>query len=157
LFYAVTAADHTVSSDGYITGLGSSGAPSGNFVYVRPPSTALPPERAASAETEIYAVPNPVTRESLAPWRLQPNNSDPTGVKVEFHHMPRSRGKLTIYTLAGDRVRELPFDATSGDGSVVWDLVSRNGQDVTSGVYLYTVEAEDPAFHRFVGKLVIIR
>jgi hypothetical protein len=40
---------------------------------------------------------------------------------------------------------------------VAWDLVSRNGQDVASGVYLYTVEADDPSFSRFVGKLVVIR
>lgn len=161
LFYAVTASDHALADFGggllVPTGPGIAGHPSGNFAYVSPPTAALAPERAADAEHEIYAVPNPVTRESLAPWQLQPNNDDPTGIKVEFHHLPQSPGVLTIWTLAGDRVRELRFDGSTGDGTVAWDLVSRNGQDVTSGVYLYTVEAQDPAFHRFVGKLVIVR
>jgi hypothetical protein len=40
---------------------------------------------------------------------------------------------------------------------VAWDLVSRNGQDVTSGVYLFSVEADDKNFKRFVGKFVVIR
>jgi hypothetical protein len=54
-------------------------------------------------------------------------------------------------------VKEISFDGRNGNGTVPWDLVSRNGQDVTSGVYLYTVEADDPQFKRFIGKFVIVR
>jgi hypothetical protein len=64
---------------------------------------------------------------------------------------------IRIYTLAGDLVEEIPFDGTSGAGTVAWDLVSRNGQDVASGVFLYSVEAQDEAFDRFIGKFVVIR
>jgi hypothetical protein len=39
-------------------------------------------------------------------------------------------------------------------GSVDWDLLSRNGQPVTSGIYLYAVTGSG-LLHR--GKLVIIR
>jgi hypothetical protein len=39
----------------------------------------------------------------------------------------------------------------------MWDLVSRNGQDVTSGVYLFSVEPEDNCFQRTIGKFVVIR
>jgi hypothetical protein len=105
----------------------------------------------------VYVVPNPATPESMKPWTLEPNNDDPTGIKVEFHHLPYSTGKLTIFTLSGDMVTELPFDGTTGNGSIAWDLVSRNGQDVTSGVYLFSVETDDASFKRFVGKFVVIR
>jgi hypothetical protein len=160
LFYAVTASDvrmHPGADSVAVPVAGLAGDPGGNFAYVVQPSTALPRERAGSAEDEIYVVPNPATAETLAPWRLQPNNDDPTGLKVEFHHLPRTTGRVTLWTLAGDRVRDLAFDARDGNGTLAWDLVSRNGQDVASGVYLYTVDADDPAFRRVVGKLVIIR
>jgi hypothetical protein len=36
--------------------------------------------------------------------------------------------------------------------------VSRNGQDVTSGVYLFSVETDyNAAFGRKIGKFVVIR
>jgi hypothetical protein len=39
-----------------------------------------------------------------------------------------------------------------------WDLVSRNFQDITSGIYLYSVETEiNKAFTRKIGKFVVIR
>jgi len=40
---------------------------------------------------------------------------------------------------------------------LIWDLLSRNGQDVTSGVYLFSVEPSDGRFPRTVGKFVVIR
>jgi hypothetical protein len=160
-FYSVTATDHKVDfgSGGALTatGPGLAGEPSGSFIYLNPPTDATPREQAGDLESEIYVVPNPATPTSLSPWTLQPNNDDPTGVKIEFHHLPRSTGKVRVFTLSGDLVKELQFDGTSGNGSLAWDLVSRNGQDVTSGVYLFSVEASDEAFKRFVGKFVVIR
>jgi hypothetical protein len=41
------------------------------------------------------------------------------------------------------------------DGQASWDLVSRNGQDVASGIYLFSVEASDAPTQR--GKFVLIR
>lgn len=164
-FYSVTATDHKLEdpnpSDGIdqlvIAGAGLSGDPSSNFVYLNPPTTALAPERADAIQDEVYVVPNPATVKTMKPWKLEPNNDDPTGTKIEFHHLPRSTGLVTIFTLSGDMVQELPFDGTTGNGSLAWDLVSRNGQDITSGVYLFSVESDNSAFKRFVGKFVVVR
>ena len=41
------------------------------------------------------------------------------------------------------------------DGQARWNLISRNGQDVVSGIYLFTVELGGAVKHR--GKFVIIR
>ena len=35
--------------------------------------------------------------------------------------------------------------------------LKRNGQEITSGVYLFSVEADQSDFERFVGKFVVIR
>jgi hypothetical protein len=159
-FYSVTATDHATERRGgrlVASGPGLQGDPQANFVHVEPPSRALQPAELARADREIYVVPNPATRRSLAEWQLHPNNDDPSGNKIEFRHLPASAGTITIFTLAGDRVKELRFDGRGGNGSASWNLVSRNGQDVTSGVYLYAVESDDPGFERVLGRFVVVR
>jgi len=153
-FYSVTAYDHVISK-GVATKVGYYGDPSSNFQYIVPLSDAQEAEE--FEENEVYVVPNPATRESLEPWRLDPNQDDPTGIKVEFRNLPKCRCTVRIYTVSGDLVEVLDFDGTSGHGTLAWDLVSRNGQDVTSGIYLFSVEPEDDRFPRTVGKFVVIR
>ncbi|UCF05772.1 MAG: hypothetical protein JSV33_01665, partial [bacterium] len=60
-------------------------------------------------------------------------------------------------TVSGDLVEVLYHDGREGHGTLPWDLVSRNGQDVTSGVYMYSVEPDDSAYPRKIGKFVVIR
>ena len=43
---------------------------------------------------------------------------------------------------------------TPNDGQARWNLISRNGQDVVSGIYLFTVESSRGTER---GKFVIIR
>jgi len=153
-FYSVVAFDHTTSGlGGFLPGV--SGSPASNFVYVEPKSPAQ--EDWAYDESRIYVVPNPVTRDAMAKWSLGPTNDDPTGTKIEFRNLPKATGIIRVFTLAGDLVIELPFDATNGVGTVSWDLVSRNGQDITSGVYLYAIEFTKPAYSRVIKKFTVIR
>jgi hypothetical protein len=154
-FYAVTAGDHAVASDGAFSE-GLVGDPSSNFVFIEPGG----PSQADYAynEDEVYVVPNPATTESMQPWTLGPNNEDPTGIKVEFRNLPADQGLIRIFTLSGDLVEEINFDGRTGNGTIEWDLVSRNGQDVTSGVYLFSIETEtNTAYKRKIGKFVVIR
>jgi hypothetical protein len=154
-FYSVVAGDHGVDESGELTE-GKVGDPSSNFLYTEPGTVAQPDYR--YQEEEVYVVPNPATTASMEPWTLSPNNDDPTGVKVEFRHLPADRGTIRIYTVAGDLVEEIHFDGRSGRGTVKWDLVTRNGQDVTSGVYIFSVETDtNSAFGRKIGKFVVIR
>ena len=155
-FYAVTASDHAFEDETRALKEGKVGDPSSNFTFVEPKSTSQLDYN--YNEDEVYVVPNPATTESMDPWTLSPNNEDPTGIKVEFRNLPSDRGTIRIYTIAGDLVEELYFDGRSGNGTVEWDLVSRNGQDVTSGVYIFSVETDtNTAFKRKLGKFVIIR
>jgi len=154
-FYSVTAFDHGFDDKTGRPKAGKSGSPSSSFQFVEP-STVSQPDYAFKSK-EVYVVPNPATKQSMAAWTLAPNNDDPTGIKVEFRNLPGGRGKVRIYTLAGDLVQTLPFDGTTGVGTVRWDLVSRNGQDVTSGVYLFSVDTDSGHFKRTIGKFVVIR
>jgi hypothetical protein len=155
-FYAVTALDHAINDNGSLAE-GKIGDPSSNFTFVEPQSVSQ--EDFEYDRGQVYVVPNPATTESMDPWTLEPNNDDPTGIKIEFRNLPRDNGTIRIYTLAGDLVQELRFEGDCNTcGTVEWDLVSRNLQDVTSGIYLFSVETDNNEnFERKIGKFVIIR
>jgi hypothetical protein len=113
-------------------------------------------------------------------WDLTPNASDPTGTHVDFMGLPSGKWTVRIYTVAGDLVAELhsedavnadlrpPVVGSDGetrpgfnrqqdnadDGQARWNLISRNGQDVVSGIYVFTVES-DQGQQR--GRFVVIR
>ena len=157
-FYAVTSFDHAIQKSGTSVTFaeGKFGDPSSNFTFVSPKSPSQ--QDYAFDRGQVYVVPNPATRETMAPWTLEPNNDDPTGIKIEFRNLPADRGTIRIFSLAGDLIIELPFDGTTGNGTIAWDLVSRNLQDVTSGIYLYSVETDNNEnFERVIGKFVVIR
>jgi hypothetical protein len=153
-FYSITAFDHVITG-GVPVRLGKYGEPASNFQYVTAVSNAQKAEE--FEDKEIYVVPNPATEQSMAPWKLEPNMDDPTGIKVEFRNLPACGSTVRIFTIAGDLVEVLYHDGTGGVGTLTWDLVSRNGQDITSGVYLFTVHPDDGGFSIATGKFVVIR
>jgi hypothetical protein len=124
-----------------------------------------PRSDAQNNQTNVYVVPNPY--KGGAQWDLVPREEDPSGTKITFHNLPRTRGTIHIFTLAGDLVRDIPFDGTAppdlqygkdpvvaGTGEASWNLISRNGQKIVSGIYLFSVDTD---LGREVGKFVIVR
>jgi hypothetical protein len=113
-------------------------------------------------------------------WDLTPNASDPTGTHVDFMGLPPGRWRVRIFTVSGDLVAELhsddpvnadlrvPVSGPDGklregfnrqqdspnDGQARWNLISRNGQDVVSGIYVFVVDSEAGTQR---GKFVVIR
>jgi hypothetical protein len=83
-----------------------------------------------------------------------PSDKDPTGSKIAFRNLPQTVSTIKICTLSGDLVQEAQHDGTQGDGTYFWNLISRNGQNVVSGIYLYTVDSGSQTCR---GKFVIIR
>jgi len=104
------------------------------------------------SDGKVWVVPNPF--KANAPWERQPVPGDAFTRHVDFFGLPRAQARIRIYTLAGDLVQVIDHDGTAGDGQAPWNLISRNGQDIESGVYLFTVEW--PGGHQ-VGRFVIIR
>jgi hypothetical protein len=113
-------------------------------------------------------------------WDLTPNATDPTGTHIDFMGLPAGPWTIRIFTVSGDLVAELhendPVNEsvrgtvvdesgtprpvynrqqdTPNDGQARWNLISRNGQDVVSGIYLFVVESD---LGQQRGKFVIIR
>jgi len=101
---------------------------------------------------QVMVVPNPY--KSRAAWDRTPTLGDPLPRHIDFMHLPKAISTIKIFTLAGDFVAQLVHDGRGGNGQAAWDLISRNGQDVESGVYLFTVDSE---FGHQVGKFVVVR
>jgi len=113
-------------------------------------------------------------------WDLTPNATDPTGTHIDFMGMPSGAWTLKIFTVSGDLVQELHQDDpvndsirgpvldsrgnvqqgfnrqqdTANDGQARWNLISRNGQDVASGIYLFVVDSSQGQQR---GRFVVIR
>ncbi len=153
-FYSVVAFDHREQMKGVMEP-GLYDSPMSNFQYIEARSDAQ--ESGGFESREIYVVPNPVTLDSMEPWRLEPNNADPTGLKCEFRNLPQCNSTVRIFTVSGDLVQTLYHDGSGGEGTLRWDLLSRNGQDVTSGVYIFAVDPSDGQFKTTIGKFVVIR
>jgi len=121
------------------------------------PGTA-PPERVG----EVAAVPNPY-RGDIAYNNFDPPWEKPGGTRdrwmeqdrrIQFINLPE-RCQIKIYTLAGDVVEILDHDNAS-KGYEDWNLTSRVGQAISSGIYLFTVEDLKTGDVQ-VGKFVVIK
>ena len=111
-----------------------------------------PRAEARADARQVWVVPNPFR--AKADWDRAPVYGDRLTRHLDFMGLPRARCKITIWTLAGDRVATLDHDGSDGSGEAAWDLVTRNGQEAASGVYLFTVES---SAGNSTGRFVVIR
>jgi hypothetical protein len=162
-YYSVVPSDHLLQWDDdegayRIVGLGVQTDPGNNYQVTIPGPLPQTPQQRAAEGVNIYVYPNPATREALAEMQQQPpTGDDPTGVRVIFNNLPRARNVIRIYTASGDLVQTLQHDGLRDVGATSWNLMSRNGQEVVSGIYLYAVQSDDPSFADFHGRFVVIR
>jgi len=76
--------------------------------------------------------------------------------RIHFVNLP-PRAVIKIWSLDGDLIREITHPESRYSDSpshTAWDMITRNTQAVTSGIYLYSVESE---WGNQVGKIVIIK
>jgi hypothetical protein len=103
---------------------------------------------------QIRVVPNPyITASSLEP-PLPPGITSGRGQRrIDFIHLPAS-SKITIFTARGDHVITLMQDGNIENGTVSWNLKSKENLDVAYGVYFYVV---DSPVGKKTGKIAIIK
>ncbi len=96
----------------------------------------------------------------LGPWQeylaQAPGHDDPTGVRVTWNNLPLAHNTIHIFTESGDLVDTLQHDGFNQGGSISWNLVSRNGQEIISGIYLYVVKSDNSDFADFQGRFIVI-
>jgi len=102
---------------------------------------------------DIYVVPNPYV--ASASWEPKSYYKFGRGERrIHFFHLPKDC-TIRIYTLRGNLVDTIEHHSTASDGMVAWDLLSKDGQDIAYGIYIYHVEAPDVG--ETIGKFAIIK
>ncbi len=78
-----------------------------------------------------------------------------SGVKIKFALKKQSQVDLKIYNIKGQLVRKLiRKDMKAGVHTVVWDTRDQSGKKVSSGLYLYKIQADK--FNK-INKMIIIK
>jgi len=102
----------------------------------------------------IRVVPNPYIVATSHELPLPPAISSGRGErKIDFIHLPPG-AKITIFTSRGEHVITLFHDNTMFDGTVSWNLKTKENLDVAPGVYFYAVES---SVGKKTGKIAIIK
>lgn len=107
--------------------------------------------QARTGKPSAWVVPNPYR--ARAEWERTSIPGDVFTRHLTFMGLPVGRSEIRIYTLAGDLVATLTHDDPV-NGQEPWNLISRNGQDVASGIYLFTIDA---ASGHQVGRFIVMR
>jgi hypothetical protein len=114
-------------------------------------------QKANSQLDLIRVVPNPYIATTTQEQPLPPTITSGRGDrKISFIHLPKG-STVSIFTVRGELVRKLEMPSTQNidDGSIDWDLRSRENIEVAYGVYFYVVEA--PGVGQKTGKLAVIK
>jgi hypothetical protein len=101
--------------------------------------------RSVDKMEKVYAVPNPFIVKSGFEGHGQDN-------AIGFYGLPE-KCTIRIYSYAGQLVETIEHD--SPVYSTAWFQVTRNNQDIASGIYFYVVTT--PSGETATGKLVIVK
>jgi hypothetical protein len=109
---------------------------------------------ASSAMNRIRAVPNPYIAATTHELPLPPAVTSGRGERrVDFIHCPAG-SRVYLFTARGEHVVTLRHDGILNDGTVPWNLKTKENLDVAAGVYFWVVES-DAGTQR--GKLAVIK
>lgn len=160
--FSVTAFDGGGTTDGSIKLESLESSPNANAIRVFP---GTPVNTDFKEPVGVY--PNPYRIN--AAW----DGTNALNRKIMFYNLP-ARSEIRVYTLAGEVVADMKHEASSykGDtrwfndfsttnrklsgGEYAWDLLSNSRQNLTTGLYLYTVKDLSSGKVQ-QGKLVIIK
>jgi len=126
---------------------------SGDFATFSVRGKKLSTEKAKTDIEKIAVVPNPYV--AAATW--EPRNPFRSGRgerRLYFINLP-TRCTIRIYTVRGYLVDTIEHNETMEQGSESWNMISKDGQDIAYGVYIYHVDA--PGVGEKIGKFAIIK
>lgn len=129
---------------------------SGSDKYtVRTTKPGYDPNSAVQQLERVKAVPNPYVVSNVYEQPLPPTVRGRGERVIYFTNLP-PKSRVHIYTSSGSHVKTIEHDGDLNDGTVVWDVRTKEGLDVAYGVYFYVVEM-DGVSEKKTGKLAIIK
>lgn len=104
--------------------------------------------------SDIQVVPNPYVVANNMEAPLPPTVTSGRGERrIEFRKLPND-AKIYIFTTDGALIRTLNHSGSIHNGTLAWDLKTRENLDIAFGVYFYIVES---SVGKKSGKLAIIK
>jgi hypothetical protein len=103
--------------------------------------------------SDIHVVPNPYVASSI----FEPANIYRSGRgerRIYFMGLPQEC-TIRIYTVSGQLVQTMRHQGGTDNGQMAWDLVSRDGMNISFGMYIYHVDAGPIGSH--VGRFAVIK
>ncbi len=95
-------------------------------------------EQATAQLQDIAVVPNPYV--GAASWEPATTSVGRGPRLIYFIHLPRVC-TIRIYTISGHLVQTIQHDSSIDNGQEAWNLVSRDGMDISYGIYIFHVDA----------------
>lgn len=103
----------------------------------------------SSGTARIGVKPNPYKK--LAFWDSRTSSVDH---KIVFFNLPQ-KARITILDVSGQIIHQFHFESNDPqNGTLEWNLFSKNGIEVASGLYIYVVDYEGG---QHIGYLSILR
>ncbi len=110
--------------------------------------------RAQNQMDRIYTVPDPYIAASSLEPRLISQDVGRGERRLDFVNLPKEC-TISIFTSSGRLVREIQHSSEQEYGRESWDLRTKDGLEVSHGIYFYHVNA--PSIGEKTGKLAIIK
>ena len=103
---------------------------------------------------KIRVVPNPYVVATAHELPLPPAITSGRGTrKIAFIHLPLN-STVRIFTSRGEHIRTLETVTDMHNGTVSWDLKTKENLDIAAGIYFYVVES---SVGNKTGKMAIIK
>jgi len=113
----------------------------------------IDPGLAKSEMDRIRAVPNPY----IVTNSWEPGNpySDGRGERaLHFIHLPE-KCTIRIFNVRGQLVNTIEHEAPIGDGTAIWNMLSKDNLEISYGIYIYHIKAEGVG--EKIGKFVVVK
>jgi hypothetical protein len=121
---------------------------------VKSPENALDVKELKSTMNDIKVVPNPYVMTN----EMEPAVSNQflnQRRRILFTHLP-AQCAIKIFTVSGLLVDEIAVNNLAENGTVHWDLKTREGLDIAAGMYIYYVKAAATGDEK-IGKFAVIK
>jgi hypothetical protein len=120
-----------------------------------------PADQVLATSQKVYVYPNPYRidadyRSLGFEGRSAPDRPNDRVRAINFGNLP-PKCVISIYSLDGDLIRQIHHDVPATDPTAShdsWDMITRNTQMITTGMYYWTVESDTGEVQ--IGKLVVI-
>jgi hypothetical protein len=111
-------------------------------------------KKGSNSLSDIQVYPNPYIVAHAFESALPPNQTSGRGERIIFFsHLPKD-AKIHIFTIRGEHMVTLKNENDIFNGTVKWNIKTKENLDVAYGVYLYVIES---SLGVKKGKLAIIK